>query len=71
MLVVFLAFLTEVVLLCRFDLRDQCAYLWGIPKEYSPIAAEINKALRSLALTWGNKEQGLGKKLLAPVEQMP
>jgi hypothetical protein len=37
-LVVFLAFLTEVVLLCRFDLRDQCAYLWGIPKEYSPIA---------------------------------
>jgi len=40
-LVLLLAFLTEVVLLCRFDLRDRCAYLWGILKEYSPIAAEV------------------------------
>ena len=44
MVVAFLAFLAEVVLLCRFDLRGQCAYLWGILKEYSPIAAEVYEA---------------------------
>lgn len=42
--VLFLAFLTEIVLLCRFDLRDRCAYLWGILKEYSPMAAEVYEA---------------------------
>jgi hypothetical protein len=39
--VLYLAFLSEVVLLCRFELRDRCAYLWGVLKEYSPIAAEV------------------------------
>jgi hypothetical protein len=43
-IVLFLAFLTEIVLLCKFDLRAQCAYLWGILKEYSPIAAEVFEA---------------------------
>lgn len=42
--VLFLAFLTEMVLLGRFDLRDRCAYLWGILREYSPIAAEVYEA---------------------------
>lgn len=40
-LVLFLTLLTEVILLCRFDLRDRSAYLWGILKEYSPIADEV------------------------------
>jgi hypothetical protein len=31
-------------LLSRFDLRGQCAYLWGILKECSPIAAEVYEA---------------------------
>jgi len=43
-LVLFLAFLTEMVLLCGFDLRDRCAYLWGVLREYSPIAAEVYEA---------------------------
>ena len=42
--VLFLAFLTEIVLLCRFDLRGHCAYIWGILKEYSPMAAEVFEA---------------------------
>jgi hypothetical protein len=40
-LVLYLAFLTEIVLLCGFDFKDRCAYIWGILKEYSPIAAEV------------------------------
>lgn len=40
-LVLYLAFLTEIELLCRFDFKDRCAYIWGILKQYSPIAAEI------------------------------
>jgi hypothetical protein len=40
-LVLYLAFLTEIVLLCGFDFEDRCAYLWGILKEYSPIADEV------------------------------
>jgi len=43
-LVLLLAFLTEIILLCSFDLRDRCAYLWGILKEYSPMAAEVYEA---------------------------
>ena len=43
-IVLFLAFLTEITLLCRFDLRQRCAYLWGILKEYSPVAAEVYEA---------------------------
>ena len=43
-IVLFLAFLTEIVLMCRFDLRDRCAYLWGILKEYSPMAKEVYEA---------------------------
>lgn len=39
--VLFLAFLTEIVLLCGFDFRDRCAYVWGILKQYSPMAAEV------------------------------
>ncbi len=40
-LVLYLAFLTEIVLLCGFDFKDRCAYIWGILKEYSPIADEV------------------------------
>jgi hypothetical protein len=43
-LVLFLAFLSEITLLCRFDLRGRCAYLWGILKEFSPLAAEVYEA---------------------------
>ena len=39
--VLFLVFLTEIVLLCGFELRHRCAYIWGILKEYSPMAAEV------------------------------
>jgi hypothetical protein len=39
--VLFLAFLTEIVLLCGFELRKNCAYLWGILQECSPMAAEV------------------------------
>lgn len=39
--VLLLAFLTEMILLCGFDLKGQCAYLWGILREYSPMAAEL------------------------------
>lgn len=42
--VLFLAFLTEIVLFCGFDLRDRCSYLWGILMEYSPMAAEVYEA---------------------------
>jgi hypothetical protein len=42
--VLFLAFLTEMVLLCGFDLRDRRAYLWRVLKEYSPIAAEVGES---------------------------
>jgi hypothetical protein len=40
-LLLYLAFLTEVILLCGFDFKDRSAYIWGILKEYSPIAAEV------------------------------
>src|SRR5262249_19059990 len=42
--VLFLAYLSEVVLIGRFDLRDRCAYLWGILQEYSPLAKEVYEA---------------------------
>lgn len=41
--VLLLAFMTEMILLCGFDLKKQCAYLWGILREYSPMAAELYK----------------------------
>jgi len=42
--VLFLAFLTEMVLLCNLDLRPRCSYIWGILKEYSSMAAEVYEA---------------------------
>lgn len=39
--VMYLAFLTEVILLGGFDLKARAAYIWGILKQYSPIAAEL------------------------------
>jgi hypothetical protein len=39
--VLLLAFLAEIILLCGFDLKGRCAYLWGILREYSPMAAEL------------------------------
>jgi hypothetical protein len=32
---------TEIVLLCGFDFKSRCAYIWGILKQYSPIADEV------------------------------
>lgn len=39
--VLYLTFLTEIVLLCGFDLKEQCANLWTILREHAPIAEEI------------------------------
>ena len=50
-IVLFLAFLTEITLLCRFDFGQRCAYLWGILKEYSPLAAEVYEARYQHTLT--------------------
>lgn len=49
--VLWLAFLTEIILLCGFDLRTQCAYLWGVLREYSPMAAEVYEARYQAKLT--------------------
>jgi hypothetical protein len=40
-LVLYFALLSELTLLCDFDFRAKCAYLWGILTRYSPKAAEV------------------------------
>ncbi len=40
-IVLLLAFLSEVNSLCGFDLDEKCLYLWGVLKEYFPIADEL------------------------------
>jgi hypothetical protein len=40
-MVLYLTFLTEVVLLCGFDLKSQCASIWGILRGRAPAAAEV------------------------------
>lgn len=39
--VLLLAFLTEVICLCRLELRERCAYLWMIISEYFGVAEEL------------------------------
>ncbi|GEM_PF-1731107 len=40
-IVLLLAFLSEVICLCGFDLYGRCRYLWGVLKEYLPFAEEL------------------------------
>lgn len=55
-IVLLLAFLSEVNSLCGFGLHGRCLYLWGVLREYLPIAEELYSERYRLLLESG----GLG-----------
>ena len=47
--VLFLAFLTEMVLLCNLDLRPRCSYIWGIQGIFVDGGGSVRGAIRNEA----------------------